>query len=181
MIATRSTDGARLRGGGAAVVRRARRHAVRVRAASPRDAAEVAALRLALVAEESPGARVSPGLEARARRLSAAHIGAEGDVTLLAIVSGRIAGMARCVEVSGAALARPSRYAVLTSAFVRPAFRRRGVLRALLGAADAWCRARRIGEIRLHCRLANDGGQAAWSALGFSPVEIRYRRAVPGR
>ena len=178
MIAIRSTEGARLRGGGAAS---SRRRPVRVRVATERDVDEVAALRLALAAEESQGGRISARLAARARRISAAHIGGESEVTLLAVAAGRVVGMVRCVEVSGVALVGPSRYAVLTSAFVRPGSRRRGALSALLDAADAWCRSRQLGEIRLHCRIGNDGGQAAWSALGFAPVEIRYTRTVPGR
>jgi ribosomal protein S18 acetylase RimI-like enzyme len=154
---------------------------VTVRVATARDVATVAALRVALVAAEGTTPRGPSRLAQRARRLTEAHLGREGDVTLLAVARGRVVGMVRAVEVRGAALAGPARYAVLTSAYVRPGFRRRGALRALVRAADAWCRSRRLGEVRLHCAAGNDGGNAAWSALGFAAADIRYRRGVPAR
>jgi GNAT superfamily N-acetyltransferase len=154
---------------------------VTVRVATARDVATVAALRLALVTATGRPPRGSPRLAQRARRLTAAHIGREGDVTFLAVARGRVIGMVRAVEVRGAALAGPARYAVLTSAYVRPGFRRRGALRALVSAADAWCQSRRLGELRLHCAAGNDGGNAAWSALGFAAADVRYRRGVQAR
>jgi aminoglycoside 6'-N-acetyltransferase I len=55
--------------------------------------------------------------------------------------------------------------------YVIPAARRRGVLRALLAAAAAWCKSRGLTEMRLHNPADSDVANAAWEALGFTIVE----------
>jgi GNAT superfamily N-acetyltransferase len=61
---------------------------------------------------------------------------------------------------------------------VKPDVRRTGVLSALVDAAERWCDARGITEMRLHnasgVRMAED----TWSALGFEVVEQVRRRAT---
>ena len=51
-------------------------------------------------------------------------------------------------------------------------------LRALVHEAEAWCRLRGLGELRLHCTVENTEGNAAWAALGYDPVEVVRRRVV---
>jgi GNAT superfamily N-acetyltransferase len=72
----------------------------------------------------------------------------------------------------------PERYCYVSSAYVKGHTRRKGVLSALVDAAERWCDARGITEMRLHnasgVRLAED----AWSALGFEVVEQVRRRAA---
>lgn len=53
---------------------------------------------------------------------------------------------------------------------VRPAWRRRGVARALVAAAAG--QARRMGHpgLRVEVAAGNDAGLAAWLALGFQPL-----------
>ena len=59
---------------------------------------------------------------------------------------------------------------------MRPEHRRRGILRVLLRAADAWCREREIADLRLH-NVPGGAAAAAWTAVGFDVVEeVRIRR-----
>ena len=154
---------------------------MRVRAATVRDVPAIAAMRLALITEERHGTPLPASAERRARRLSAVHVRGGGEITLLAVVGAQIVGTMRCTEAGGASVLSGDRHAAITSVFVRPGFRRRGVVRALLNAAEAWCQERAIAELRLHCAIDNADGNAAWSALGFVPWEVRYRRPVSPR
>ena len=59
----------------------------------------------------------------------------------------------------------------MSSAYVLPDARRRGTLRALVGAARSWCDERGLSEIRLHSVAGDAASNAAWEALGFTIVE----------
>jgi len=62
-----------------------------------------------------------------------------------------------------------------------PDERRKGVLRALLAAAETWCRRHGLAGMRLHCSLENAAARQAWEALGFQPAELLFLRVVsPG-
>ena len=54
------------------------------------------------------------------------------------------------MDSHGSPLLHPARYCYVSSAYVVPAGRRRGVLRRLLEAVEQWCAAEGLGEIRLH-------------------------------
>ena len=70
----------------------------------------------------------------------------------------------------------PAQYAYISSVYVIPKARERGVLRTLLSAADAWCAERGLDEMRLHNAADNPLANAAWEALGFEVVErLRVR------
>jgi ribosomal protein S18 acetylase RimI-like enzyme len=157
---------------------------IAVRVATGDDLDTVLALRIALVTEE----RARDGLEpptrtavARARRAYAQQLASAQESTLLACAGRTVIGILRCTESGDASAVAPLRYAFLTSAYVLPEHRQRGALRALLRAADAWCRTRDLAELRLQVQWANDIGNNAWASLGFAPVELRRRRLVPAR
>jgi len=66
--------------------------------------------------------------------------------------------------------------------YVRPEARRRGVLRALVGEAERWSRARGLEQMRLHNVAGSVDAERAWEALGFAVVEqVRLRSLVPTR
>jgi len=97
-------------------------------------------------------------------------------VILLADQGGEPVGVLRCVESVGSPLMEPARYAYVSSAYVRPDARRRGVLRALLAAAERWALGRGLKQMRLHNVAGSANAEAAWSALGFEVVEqVRLR------
>ena len=62
--------------------------------------------------------------------------------------------------------------------FVVPGERRKGVLRALVAAAERWCEEHDITEMRLHNSAASREARHAWTSLGFDVVEEVRRREV---
>lgn len=157
---------------------------VMVRAATAADLDVVVALRLALLREEGRSplfARPRRDVVRLARDRSAQQLASPTEVTLLAWEGSEPVGLLRCTVSRGTRLVLPSRYGFLTSAYVVPTHRRRGVLRALLHEAEAWCRGRGLREVRLHCTVENVEGQAAWERLGYPASEIVRRRVLPRR
>ena len=152
---------------------------LRIREATPRDLAAVVALRLALLREHPDHpvyGRLRRDVADRARELFAAQLRSPNEVIFLAEEGEQAIGVLRCVESVGSPLMEPARYAYVSSVFVRPEVRRRGVLRALLAAAERWARARGLGQMRLHNVAGSANAEAAWSALGFAVVEqVRLR------
>ncbi len=141
--------------------------AVEVRDAAPRDEEAVAGLLAEL------GAPVGPG-EA-ARRLAAIQA-APGHAALVAVADGTAIGLAALALVLRLEDGRPS--ARLTALAVAPAWRERGVARALLGASEDW--ARRHGAGRLEVTSSGDrpAAHAAYRAWGFEPRPERFVKAL---
>jgi GNAT superfamily N-acetyltransferase len=158
---------------------------VRVREAAPRDLEAVTELRLALLREHPQHpiyGRLRSDAGERARALFATQLRSTTEVILLAELDGDPVGVLRCVESIGSPLLEPARYAYVSSTYVRPAVRRRGVLRALLRAADRWARARGLDQMRLHNVAGSESAEGAWSSLGFAVVEqVRVRNLDRGR
>ncbi len=160
-----------------------------VRRATLRDLDAVMQLRLALLREYPDHpiyGRLQPDVSARARELFAAQLRSSHESIFLASFEHQVrkreayaesVGILRCTESTSSPLLEPSRYAYVSSVFVRPDARRRGVLKALLAAADGWSRARGLDEMRLHNVADSDSAGVAWAALGFEIVEhVRLRR-----
>jgi ribosomal protein S18 acetylase RimI-like enzyme len=157
----------------------------RVRPATPRDLDAVVALRIALLREHPDHpiyGRLRPEITRRARELFAAQLRTRTETILLAELAGEVVGIIRCVESLGSPLLEPARYAYVSSAYVRPDVRRRGVLRALLAEIERWCRARGLDQMRLHNVAGSEAAEGAWDALGFAIVEqVRLRTIPPSR
>ena len=157
----------------------------RVRPATPRDLDAVVALRIALLREHPDHpiyGRLRPEIDRRARELFAAQLRARTETILLAELAGEVVGIIRCVESIGSPLLEPARYAYVSSAYVRPDARRRGVLRALVTEVERWCRARGLDQMRLHNVAGSEAAERAWNALGFAIVEqVRLREIPPSR
>jgi GNAT superfamily N-acetyltransferase len=137
---------------------------------------------MALLREEARNplfANPHPDAERRAARLTRTELGARDQVLLIAIRDHNVVGMLRCRAVHRTPLVADSRQAVVTTVYVSPSHRRSGVLRALLGAADHWCRRHRLSGMRLQCAITNDVGRRAWESLGFTAAELLYLRPVP--
>ena len=157
----------------------------RVRPATPRDLDAVVALRIALLREHPDHpiyGRLRTEVDRRARELFAAQLRARTETIFLAELAGEVVGIIRCVESIGSPLLEPTRYGYVSSAYVRPEVRRRGVLRALMLEVERWCLARGLDQMRLHNVAGSEAAERAWSALGFAIVEqVRLRTiATPG-
>lgn len=147
---------------------------IAVRTATPDDLDTVCELRLALVREHGENqlySRMRPDAPILARRHFAAQLRSPDEVIFLAEREGRAVGILRCVQVAGIPLVFPALHGYISSVYVLPGERRRGVLRLLFEAALAWCRSRGLTEIRLHNAVENEPANAAWEALGFEPAE----------
>ena len=143
------------------------------------DVERIAELRLALLGEHKSNAlysRLRRDAPARAIELTEEQLASNRETMFLATRGERVVGMVRCIEQRGHRLLRPSRFALISTVYVEPAFRRRGVLRSLMDAAIGWSRERGLTEMRLQNAIDNPLALAAWDALGFRVVEqIRLR------
>jgi aminoglycoside 6'-N-acetyltransferase I len=152
---------------------------IRVRPATMADAERIAELRLALLAEHKANAiysRIRSDAPARALELTKKQLAADRQAMFVAADGDRVVGVLRCIDTRGHRLLRPSRFAMISTVYVEPVARRKGVLRSLMEAAIAWSRERGLEEMRLQNAVDNGLAVAAWEALGFRVVEqIRLR------
>jgi ribosomal protein S18 acetylase RimI-like enzyme len=158
--------------------------AITVRQASPKDLPTILALRMALLREHSHNAiygRLRADAESRAAKLFSAQLQSPNEVVYLADLGGETVGVLRCIHSSGSPLLDPPQYAYVSSVYVMPKARERGVLRALLAAADEWCLDRGLDEMRLHNAADNPLANAAWEALGFEVAEHLRVRSLKRR
>jgi GNAT superfamily N-acetyltransferase len=155
---------------------------VRVRFATPRDLNAVLDLRLSLLREHPDHpiyGRLRPDVTDRARDLYTTQLRSNLECMFLAEVGDDVVGILRCVESIGSPLLEPARYAYVSSVYVKPALRRRGVLRALVRSAERWCASRGLDQMRLHNVAGSAEAEGAWSALGFDVVEQVRVRSIP--
>jgi GNAT superfamily N-acetyltransferase len=155
--------------------------AVRVRQASPGDLAVVIDLRLALLREYADHpvyGRLREDAPVRARPLYRAQLSSRDQAIFLAEDDAQALGIIRCVDSAGSPLLDPARYCYISSAYVSPPHRQRGVLRLLLRAVERWAEQRGLAELRLHDIPASSSADGAWSALGFTIVEQLRVRAL---
>jgi len=143
------------------------------------DAERIAELRLALLGEHRSNpmySRLRRDAPERAIELTQEQLASEREAMFVATSGARIVGLLRCIDQRGHRLLRPARFALISTVYVEPAARRRGVLRSLMDAAIAWSRERGLTELRLQNAIDNPVALAAWDALGFRVVEqIRFR------
>jgi GNAT superfamily N-acetyltransferase len=152
-----------------------------VRPAVIDDLSDIVDLRLALLREygnDPVYTRLRDDARERAHELYFAQLTSPHETILLAQRHRRVVGILRCVESPGSPLLHPDRYCYVSSVYVVPPERRRGVLRALLAAADEWCRRRGIDEMRLHNATSSPVAGEIWNALGFDVVEQVRRRSL---
>lgn len=158
-----------------------RRSRIRVRRALLGDLRAIAALRLALLREERDNplfARPHPDAPRLALQLTRSQLATPGQAFFVATRGGKVVGVLRCRAVRRTPLVADVRQGVVTTVYVAPSARRQGVLRALVLAAERWCRRERLTGMRLQCAITNAGARQAWEALGFQPAELLYLRPV---
>ena len=147
---------------------------VTIRRATSDDLEAVVALRLALLREYGDHpiyGRLRADAEQRARPMFAGQLDAETEVIFLAMENDVAIGLLRCVESAASPLLMPDRYCYVSSAYVHPDFRRKGVLHELFERAVGWCKERGLTEMRLHNVGSRESSAAAWDAMGFEVVE----------
>jgi ribosomal protein S18 acetylase RimI-like enzyme len=156
-------------------------HPLAVREARLDDLNVIVELRLALLREYGDHpmyANLRADAEARAQELFHAQLVSPYETIFVAERGRAIVGLLRCVDTPSSPLLLPERYCYVSSVYVLPAERQRGVLRALMSAAERWCATRGIDEMRLHNASTSVVAQQAWTSLGFEVVEHVRRRYV---
>lgn len=152
-----------------------------VRPATLGDLDAIVELRLALLREYADHpfyAHLRPDVRLRAYELYRTQLSSPYETIFIAERTRGVVGVLRCVETATSPVLLPERYCYVSSAFVAPGERKKGVLRALIRAAETWCDERGLGEMRLHNSSRSGEARAAWAALGFEVVEEVRRREV---
>ena len=152
-----------------------------VRPATLDDLSAIVELRLALVHEyhDHPFyARLRASPRERAYELYRNQLASPLETMFLAERGGEVIGLLRCVDTATSPVLLPERYCYVSSVYVVPAERKKGVLRALIAAAEEWCDARGLTEMRLHNSIFSREARQAWAAMGFEVVEEVRRRSV---
>jgi len=152
-----------------------------VRRARLDDLQAIVELRLALLREYRDHPlyeHLRPDAPDRAYDLFRAQLASPAEAMFIGERNRTVIGVLRCVESGGSPLLLPVRYCYVSSVYVRPEQRRRGVLRALIGAAEAWCEERGLNEMRLHSSTSSPVAVDTWDALGFEIVEHVRRRVL---
>jgi GNAT superfamily N-acetyltransferase len=152
-----------------------------VRAAALDDLPAVVELRLALLREYEAHPfyeHLRDDARERAYEMYRAQLASPYESIWLAERGAQYVGILRCVESHSSPLLQPEQYCYVSSVYVVPSERRRGVLRALLTAAERWCDERGIREMRLNNSTRSPTARDAWQSLGFEVVEEVRRRPI---
>jgi len=109
-----------------------------------------------------------PDAKARAswRRSVRASFGKKGRA-FVAVAGDRVLGMLFCDLIEHEPWIRPFRVGYLSSAYVLPSHRGRGILRAMLREAEDWCGTRGVTSFAAWVLRANTEALAAWKRLGY--------------
>ena len=137
-----------------------------IRAASPAAAADLARMNAAFNGVSDSAAQIA------ARLVACADI----ETAILAELDGQVGGFA-CVRVVPCVLyAEP--YAELTELYVEPAFRRRGLGRALIAYAEQLALVRGASDLVIMTGVGNAAAQALYRAAGYDTYAVALNRKV---
>ena len=170
----------RRRDGGGVAAAEPAQTALTVRRATLADLPIVVELRVALLRENGDHpvyGQLRADARDRAYEVFGAQLRSAHEIMFLAEQDGVVIGILRCVDTPNSPLLEPARYCYVSSVYVRPNARRRGVLKALLRRANDWCLERGLREMRLHNVPGGSAG-AAWSAEGFAVMEEVRRKPL---
>ena len=137
-----------------------------IRTAIPADAGDLARMNAAFNGVSDSAAQIA------ARLVACADI----ETAILAELDGQVGGFA-CVRVVPCVLyAEP--YAELTELYVKPAFRRRGLGRALIAYAEQLALARGASDLVIMTGVGNAAAQALYRAAGYDTYAVALNRKV---
>ena len=137
-----------------------------IRPATPADAGALTRMNAAFNGVSDSATQIA------ARLVACADI----EVAILAELEGQVGGFA-CVRVVPCVLyAQP--YAELTELYVEPAFRRRGLGRALISYAEQLAHARGATDLLIMTGVGNAAAQALYRSAGYDTYAVALNRKV---
>lgn len=156
---------------------RARGPRIRIRPAAVADLPRWAELRSALWPDEAPAE-----LRHEAEAYFAGLVRLLDAVLVAEDMTGGVIGFVELSRRPYAEGCATSPVGFLEGWYVVPEYRRRGVGRALVSAAEAWARSQGCLEFASDTTFDNDAGAAAHRALGFEEVEVLrcFRKPLVG-
>ena len=95
---------------------------------------------------------------------------------LVAEVSGAVVGYA--IVGPATSMLSPSPFGFVYDLWVAPEARRQRVGRALLQQAEAWCRGRGLGALRLEVSATNEGARAFYRTQAFAEERLYLVKAL---
>ena len=145
--------------------------AMRIETATGETAAGWAKLRHALWPHADPGA-----LAHEAQTL----LGRDDAICFVAAEEGRVVAFAEAKLREYANGCESSPVAFVEGLYVDPAWRRRGIARALIARIEAWATARGVRELGSDVLLDNVESQRVHETLGFAETErvVYYRKVL---
>jgi GNAT superfamily N-acetyltransferase len=123
-----------------------------------------------------PGFALAPGWEAMQRGWLRRVLADPDWYVALATVAGQVAGCLMATLEDAPPIYVLARRGFLSDVWVEEAWRRMGVTRALVAAAETWFRERGVSRIELSVAMANAPGRATWQRLGYHPTTERWAR-----
>ena len=123
-----------------------------------------------------PGFALVPGWEAMQRGWPR-HVLADPDwYVALATVAGHAAGCLMATLEDAPPIYVLARRGFLSDVWVDEAWRRMGVTRTLVAAAEIWFRERGVSRVELSVAVANAPGRETWRRLGYHPTTEHWAR-----
>jgi len=117
-----------------------------------------------------------PGAEAEVEALLRAQF-ADPDAALFVWDEGRLLGFCSVRVDRAPPILEETERAEITDLSVDPESRRRGIGRALVGAATGWVERRGVARVEVRVAAANEEAQAFWRALGYGDLmDVLHRR-----
>jgi GNAT superfamily N-acetyltransferase len=104
------------------------------------------------------------------------HLASGESCVCVAEAAGRVVGFCLLTISRNLPMFLPARYGYLSDLVVEPAWRRRGIGRALFEQSLGWLHGNKIQSVQLQFYAFNKSGAAFWQAMGFNPYYTRMWR-----
>jgi len=141
---------------------------MKIRLANQEDLPALSELFFELIHHFSPGSTMN--LEGASKYVKR-HLDRKGDYVFAALKENELIGTAVIRTLS-----RTS--AIIRDAYVKPAFRQKGVMRALEGEAVNFLKEKGIKKMELVVDAHDNVAKSTWRALGFKPYTERMTKRI---
>lgn len=117
--------------------------------------------------------------EVRIFKLIESRLSSETHLLLLAKIGGEAAGVLEGTILTLDSLSGAVKSGQISSLFVAPSHRRKGVARRLIEISSFWFKNNQVESVAVPVAESQGETRTILSRLGFTPGEIRYVRPLP--